>query len=148
MTATLYDVISVVESNQNPYAMRFEPGVYARPQFNQTIIDGIVRANHCTQATAKIIYSTSWGAIQMMGFNLYDPAFGYAKSVGEYMNAALDQQAIFLRFCRRKNIAIDPIDLAASHTARNHFALTYNGSADYETPLIASLRHFGFTIGV
>lgn len=146
MTASLYDVISLVESSQMNTAIRFEPGIYARPTFNQGIIDRIARANHCTQATAKVIYSTSWGAIQMMGFNLYDPAYDYQKSVGEYMNSPLDQQSIFIRFCRRKNIAIDPIDLAGSHTARNHFALMYNGSPEYEKPLIQSLKHFGFNV--
>jgi hypothetical protein len=147
MTASLYNVIALVESSNNNFAMRFEPGIYARPTFNSAIIQRIVAINRCSQATAKVIYSTSWGAIQMMGFNLYDPAFEYGKSVGEYMNNQLDQQAIFIRFCRRKNIMIDPIDLAASHAARNQFALMYNGSGEYEKPLIASLKHFGYTIG-
>lgn len=149
MTAKLYDVIARVESgdvNKQQYAMRFEPGVYARPKFVQDIIARIAKYNQCSQATAKMIYSTSWGACQMMGFNLYDPAFEYTKSVGEFMSSPLDQQATFVRFIRRKGINYDVQSLADMPAMRRQFALTYNGSFEYAQRIVESLRAFDYEV--
>lgn len=81
----LRDIIALVESNDNTCAIRFEPTIYAKSDTMPVrILNAILDANKCSQKTAQMIYSTSWGRYQIMGFNLYG-LLAWKKSIVEYL---------------------------------------------------------------
>ena len=77
MDNKLLEAIAHIESNEWQYAIRFEPATYIRKMaFDKIIIQDIIKYNKCSKETAFSIYSTSYGAWQLMGFNIYNkPTF-------------------------------------------------------------------------
>jgi hypothetical protein len=152
-TATLFDIISEIETAKNQYGIRFEPTVFARFQNEayerreniSQILRRIVHANLCTLDTAKVIFSSSFGSVQAMGFNVY--GFNYLLSIGEFLGSVLDQMKSFNDFLTHNGLKeITPDMLATQVVLREKFALRYNGSLVYMQSMIASLQHFGFTV--
>lgn len=143
---TLWDIVARVESANHLYAIRFEDGYYNRRLRNgwdETILKRIRTANQCSRATAQMIYCSSWGAVQIMGFNLYN-ANGMEWSVGKFMATETIQRQQFERFLREnKLIDYTPELLARDLEARRRFAKTYNGSYDYAVLLQHSLDYYG-----
>jgi N-acetylmuramidase len=128
---SLARVIAYVESNTNKYALRFEPEVYEHVRMNPTseqvrLVRFISQANSCTTPTAEIIYSTSFGMFQLMGFNIYE-AGGWTLSVGAYMDDLDEQKASFARFLESKKISFTWEELKNSKDSLEHFATEYNG---------------------
>ena len=145
-TVTLFDIIAWVETKNVQHAMRFEPSVYARVA-DQWLPEMVAaqKANSCSQGTARMIYSTSFGAAQIMGFNLYGQ--GYAGDISTFCWDIRAQETQFDAFVKRKNIVCTPEDLAGIPIVRRHFAQVYNGAPDTYAPLIAqALQHYGFGV--
>ena len=145
---TLSELIAWIESRDTTSAVRFEPATYAKFE-NATpnkvvseILARIKTANKCSDATARMIYSTSWGAHQLMGFNIYSDDF--PMPIGEYLVSQSAQQGRFLAFIKRAGLQdFTPGNLAKSHELRLKFAMRYNGSIDYEKVILTALDHFG-----
>jgi hypothetical protein len=149
MTApvSLFDVIAYVETKNCPPLMRFEPATYARVASGAwtPLLDKIAQFNQCSQSTARMIYSTSWGAAQLMGFNLYD--LGYEQPVVDFAADPIAQAAMFDKFVWTKGISSDVHTLATVPAARRFFARVYNGDTDaYEPLIVQALEHFGIEV--
>lgn len=150
LSVSLFDVISWVESKNNPHAMRFEPAMYTHLSqgpgaWMQSILDKITAVHSCSHGTAMMIYSTSFGATQIMGFNLYDGL--YADDVASFMGDTIAQAAAFDSFCMRKQIKCTVEDIAGFPLLRSHFAKVYNGNADaYAAQIVYALQHFGIAV--
>jgi hypothetical protein len=149
---TIFDLIAWVETKALPHAMRFEPVVYAHlttgimTPAHSAIVHKIADIHSCSLGTAQMIYSTSYGQVQIMGFNLYGVA-DFGKTVFDYMACDDYQRQTFDKFL--KATALDhctPATLGASHAERLHFAMTYNGSIAYEGPMISALKHFNVAV--
>lgn len=145
--ASLFDIIAWIESKNNPHAMRFEPGVYAGFTSKRTsnAWRNARAFNACSDGTADMIFSTSFGATQIMGFNLYDGL--YAGDVVKFMDDPIAQAVAFDSFCAQKQIKCTVDDIAGFPVLRAHFAKIYNGDANaYAAQIVYALRHFGVAV--
>lgn len=143
-TLTLARVIADVESNSRYGALRFERRIFNRitDQGSTPVTVAIAKACNCSSDTAKMIYSTSWGAFQIMGFNIYDKGIGYTGDISTFLFNQDTQVAAFNTFIKTKGIEYSIEDLKDEHT-RNTFAVTYNGSTDYAVRVLASMKRLG-----
>lgn len=150
LPVSLFDVIAWVESKNNPHAMRFESAVYVHLSqgpgaWMQSILDKITKIHSCSHGTAMMIYSTSFGATQIMGFNLYDGL--YAGDVASFMSDPIAQVVAFDSFCAAKHVKCSVTDIAGYPMVRTHFAKIYNGNADaYAAQIVYALQHFGIAV--
>ncbi len=147
MQLTLWDIIARVESNNNLEALRFEPEYYqrrvARNDWDNTIIQNIRAANACSLGTARMIYCTSWGAVQIMGFNLYN-AGGFKFSVAKFLAGEHYQVNEFRRFLKGNSLThYTPEILKISEDARIHFAKVYNGASSYAGLILSAINYLG-----
>jgi len=148
----LNDLIGWIESKNDFKAFRFEPVVYARlsrftDDSRPLLLQRIVNANNCSFGTARMIYSTSWGAYQIMGFNLYGQALDCKAKIADLLGDQMIQSLMFDRFLKTINAdGMTPRALALSPLARERLALKYNGSREYLVPMVGALRHFGFNV--
>ncbi len=148
-SVTLFDIIAWIESRGNFWAIRFEPHIFQTWNIDADNLDDARdrcrEAHNCTHETAHVIMSCSFGATQVMGFNLYSEQVGYTKSIGEFFGSRDDQQAVFYSFLNWKNLNVAPSDLLNADT-RNNFAKVYNGSIENYAPLILeSLTRHGIS---
>lgn len=123
---TLGDVIRRVESDNNPYALRFEVTVYDRMMRKvprHPVLFVIQETNKCSERTAGMIAATSWGAWQLMGFNVYG-AGKYTRTIGEFLGSVAEQNLAAGYF-------LDAIGYSASQDFARidvvNFARLYNG---------------------
>lgn len=139
---TLEELIALIESDNNPFAMRFEPHVYDLTQKSnryEAMVNVAKARNRCSRPTACVIVATSWGKYQIMGFNLYDAIeLSYPHSVGKFMATDGDQDATFKAFCQAKNIYFTLPDMADPAFALR-FAHVYNGSPEYAKKIASRL---------
>lgn len=154
-TVQLSDVIAWIESRGNPHALRFEPLVFshlttgAMTSEHASIVNRIVRIHNCSIPTAQVIYSTSYGLYQLMGFNLYadDSVNSTDLDVVSFCASSTEQTRVFNTFVSRKLITYDPATLAFYESSRQTFARVYNGDEQaYSSQIVASLKHFGFQV--
>ena len=151
---SLFDIIAWVESKNNPHAMRFEPATFDRiraTMLNDGIVRRIAYLNACSFGTAAMIYSTSWGATQIMGFNLYadNLTTAHHMTVVDFMNDSVVQAAVFSDFCAKNGMAATVQDLAQFPVLRLHFAKLYNGPGApeaYAAQIVYALQHFGIEV--
>lgn len=152
---SLSDVIAWIESRGNPRAIRFEPLVFSRlttgamTPAHAAIVARIVKIHACSIPTAQVIYSTSWGLYQLMGFNLYadDSVNCTAMNVVSFCETPLEQTRVFNEFVSREAIDYTPQHLAQEFVWRERFAAIYNGDTqDYTVEIVASLQHFGLQV--
>lgn len=123
----LGDVIKRIESNNDPHAMRFEVVTYDRMmrKVPQAPVLGVIREAHhgCSSQTAGMIAATSWGAWQLMGFNIYSTG-KYSNTVGAFLGSVADQNLCAGYF-------LDAIGYGASMNFATidveNFARLYNG---------------------
>lgn len=147
LPTSLYDVIAWVESKNNPHAMRFEPGVYSgfTSKRLSNAWHSAKECNQCSDGTADMIFSTSFGATQIMGFNLYEGLYG--GDVVSFMGDPIAQAAAFDSFCSQKQIKCTVEDIAGFPVLRAHFAKVYNGDADaYAAQIVYALQHLGIAM--
>lgn len=138
----LFDVVAQIESNRNFRALRFEPMMLARIQnqpgpFGQ-VISAIRHWHQCSGTTAQVIAATSWGAVQIMGFNLWlasTPGLGVACHFADYLANETLQRQKFIAYAegREINFALEElVDPADGLTKCQLFALRYNGPGDVD----------------
>jgi hypothetical protein len=147
----LFDIIATIESNNNLSAMRFEPAVFSKTftanNSQLEIIKKISLLNKCSISTAEMIYSTSWGACQIMGFNIY--GLGYDQSIYHFLSTLEDQKNIFEKFVTINQINFTPEYLVRDKKRRDEFAEHYNGPGNieiYSSLIAASLKQHGFEV--
>lgn len=149
----LSDVIAHIESGNNPNAIRFEPLVFASlttgamTSAHAEIVSTIQAIHVCNVKTAQVIYSTSFGLFQAMGFNLYGPG-GTKESIFKFGTDPIEQVRVFDSLCSTWNILFSVGDLAASPELRSKFALRYNGAQAYADRIADTLKTFGLTVVV
>lgn len=123
-------LIAQIESDHNLSAIRFEPKTYAKVESSTgSLILSIAKINRCSLPTARMIYSTSWGAYQLMGFNWY--ALGLTSYVDSIFLSDSLQRDFFFKFLTQRGINKTLSDIMSSDESINHFALMYNGSTQY-----------------
>jgi hypothetical protein len=149
-TQSLFDVIAWVETKGNSKLQRFEPAVYAkilasRNDVQQSIIARIQAVNLCSWNTALVIYSTSYGATQIMGFNLYADQMLPYFNVADILNDPILQHSQFGDFVNWQKLNSAPV-LLADPGARLAFAKKYNGDPAYADLIKAALIHYGNTV--
>lgn len=148
----LFTVIATVESTINYRAVRFEPATYeklsaSRSDSQKAIIATIQAAHRCSWGTALMIYCTSFGATQIMGFNLYGPQSGYRNTFFDFCDSDAEQVQSFYEFVgHHPDTNVSPSVLASSGAARLAFALRYNGSPDYADAIVAALKSLHFNV--
>ena len=149
-TLSLATIIARVESTNNPNALRFEWLTYSGKMIQNNasiaILKTIARIHDCSSDTAKMIYSTSWGFFQIMGFDLYGE-LGYQQPVASYFEDHDAQYAMFAKFVQSKNINYGVNELAGSRLTRVKFGTIYNGDGeDYANSIESSLKFYGVQI--
>jgi len=94
-------LISYVESNNNSFAIRFESELYKHAKSDPKILETIKSINVCSTATAKMIYCSSWGKYQIMGFNIYGIC-KFDREIGAFLCNEWDQDKAFKTFLLAK----------------------------------------------
>lgn len=137
-------IIRDVESVNQYGALRFERKVFNRitDQGTTPIIMTIAKCNQCSTDTARMIYSTSWGAYQIMGFNIYDRSIGFTGRVSDFLFEHDVQDNAFFKFIVAKNIEYSAADLL-DEKKRTAFAVTYNGSSAYADRVLSAMKRLG-----
>lgn len=148
----LFTVIATVESAINYRAVRFEPATYerlsaSRSDSQKAIIATIQLVHGCSWGTALMIFSTSFGATQIMGFNLYGQRSSYRDSFFAFCDDDMEQLNSFYEFVGHDpKTNVSPKVLASSASARIAFAMTYNGSPSYADNIVAALKSLHFNV--
>lgn len=135
--------LASVESSRNQWALRFEPVLYARAAWagHGDVIARIVSANHCSVATAEMIFCSSFGLYQIMGENLYSRCNVHA-SVGEYLATVDYQNEALAGELGALALTDTAAVLLADPDRLDRFAAFYNGPgdvADYAAQIRAAL---------
>jgi hypothetical protein len=104
------DVIKTIESSNNQYAFRFEEKLYFLHRASKTNLSKVLKRirmiNQCSNDTALMICSTSWGLYQILGINIYGMC-GYDKSIINFLKNANDQENVFKDFCDIQKLDLD-----------------------------------------
>jgi hypothetical protein len=106
----IIDVIKTVESSNNQYAFRFEEQLYFQHRSIKSKLSKVLKIvkmlNNCSDATALMIISTSWGLFQILGINVYGMC-GYEKSIIDFFHSKDDQEKVFNTFCAFQKINLE-----------------------------------------
>jgi len=128
----LAQIIARVESTDNISAYRFEPGIFAGDSVrnrNADIIERITRLNDCDIDSARVIFSSSYGLYQIMGFNIYASARADIGSVLDFWEDSALQGKLFFDFLTSHGINYTWSQLKSSPFLLAQFARVYNGYA-------------------
>jgi len=127
----LKDIIKLIESSNNPLAVRFEPLFYdnLKPKTNDPAVLKIKKIHKCTYYTALMIASTSWGLYQIMGYNLYFYDLT-EKTVFEYLFDEEEQEKAFQKFIEKRKINFSIEELKTDPEKIRKFAKYYNGDTE------------------
>ncbi|WP_457641464.1 N-acetylmuramidase domain-containing protein [Persephonella sp.] len=128
----LKDIIKLIESSNNPQAVRFEPLFYEKlkeKNIQDRAIEEIRKIHKCTYYTALMIASTSWGLFQIMGYNLYFYDLT-DKTVFEFLFDEEEQERAFEKFTQIKNINFTVEQLKTDIEKVKRFARLYNGDVE------------------
>ncbi len=125
---TLLEVVAQVESNNNPAAVRFEKAAFEAQGCGAISIRKIIARNGgCSPETAGMIYWSSWGRFQIMGFSLYGAFIDYPGNLRQFWTADAEQEQVFRRFIGSCGWTGDT-DFASFTTGHvMDFARFYNG---------------------
>lgn len=139
MIETTSQLIALVESDNNPGAIRYEPGW--RYVTNDLI--AICRRSHApifmNDATARALMMFSYGRYQIMGSVLYE--IGYRGTLLDFQNSVTLQDAWFTEFIRKRNIDFDLKTLANDGFKRRLFGARYNGAGEaYAAKMLSRMR--------
>ncbi len=128
----LSQVVAEVESHDNGATLRFEKASFEANGCKSDIIRAIVARNfYCSPETAGMIYWTSWGTYQLMGFNLYGPVIDYPASVFSFWTSRVQHEIQFQAFI--KSGGYDNDDFSTWSADRvNAFARFYNGPGNVD----------------
>lgn len=127
----LKDIIKLIESSNNPQAVRFEPHFYEKlkSKTNDTAVLKIRKIHKCTYYTALMIASTSWGLFQIMGYNLYFYNL-IDTTVFDFLNNEELQEKAFQEFIEKRKINFTVEDLKSDPEKIRKFAKYYNGDTE------------------
>ena len=134
----LSDVVAQVESGRRVEAVRFEKGDYLGFGCRQDVLRKIIARNpSCSPETAGMIYWTSWGLFQLMGFNLYGSFIDFSNPLLEFWRDPEQQLTVFRKFI--SDAAYQDTDASTWQPSQwAAFARFYNGPgnvADYTNRL-------------
>lgn len=122
----LSDVVAMVESSNNPLAIRYEP------DFNPSL-DAIRKAKEFATGgyidfyTAQMICRTSWGKYQIMGDNLYG-LLGMSYNIHFFLGDTFSQRQFFDAFLK-KRVGIEDVDFSTlTQSQLVKFGNIYNGN--------------------
>lgn len=118
-------LIAKVESDNDPFAIRFEPAHVPESQF----VSQMMETAKCSEATAKILCSCSFGLFQIMGDNLLWLGMTVSPIAFCYGNFA-QQSFFFQKFLEFNNINYSLQEILLDESKRLHFAQVYNGNAE------------------
>lgn len=142
------DLISHIESTGFPYAYRFEPVTFANLRNgamtyeHAQIVKKIQQIHLCNETSAQVIYSSSYGLYQIMGFNLYGQ-LNCIQPFGEFLETPNIQTLYFETLLVKMDLQnITALDLATDPDARHKFAVAYNGSSVYADAICSALQFF------
>lgn len=134
----LSDCVAYVESRNNPCAARYEP------TWNATLEQIDMATFYATggwisQNTAIMLASTSWGAYQIMGANLWTVC-KYKGTLAQYLNTPSDQIETFKAFLGLIGWKDQPFaGMTSSELER--FGAQYNGNGEaYADALTGAYR--------
>ena len=128
---SLAAVIKAIESGGNPHRPRFEYHAFMAWPWAPAY-DRILLKHQCTRDTAQMIAATSWGAYQMMGANIFDPAVSGVDPdhLFAYIADPAMQDASFAHFLRAKGIDWRLEDLLGDADRMQKFCERWNGPAN------------------
>lgn len=118
------DLVALVESANEPYAMRYEPEFMP----NLSFVTEYAKQCRVSYATAHVCLSTSWGKYQIMGNNLW--SFGMSISMPEYCANVKTQDKYFQIFLIKtglEQITKDYQSFISDESKMMVFASKYNG---------------------
>lgn len=128
---TLAKAIASVESDGRWDAIRFEPHVYERALRAPIGRKAISRLMHghglLSRDTYRVLWSSSWGRFQIMGFNLWGDICSYDGHFADFLKNHDAQEAALLNFLRANKINYSLAELIADREKLNDFARKYNG---------------------
>lgn len=133
MTITLAEVVASVESGGDSWACRREPTVYAKylltDDQTQNAIGAKIRQfeeiHNCSPDTARDFLSMSWGAYQMMGFNLSEHVLKFVADPARQL-VVFEERAV-IQFGATPDQLPDASWLLTDPAAALAFATRYNG---------------------
>lgn len=143
---TLAQVVSEVESGGNQFAVRFERGIFNRitNQGSSPCVDRIIRIHRCSEDTARVIYSTSYGLYQIMGFNLYGKLSCTAPYMWGFLNDTVLQLKMFTEYLKLNNMDKLTVEtLVSDPVALNNFSAAYNGPGNvnaYSAKILKTIK--------
>jgi len=114
MINKIMKIIAYVESNYNPYAIRFEKNIFASLEGSKyrqkpvKILSLIQEINKCNNDTAKMIYSTSFGKYQIMGYNIYGTC-GYKYDIATFLCVEEHQSDCALKYLQSLMVNFDNV---------------------------------------
>lgn len=120
----LSDVIATIESENNPFAVRYEPHHIPRNFFVQSMQKACGGPAACSAETARMFCMCSFGLYQIMGDGLID--LGLSVSPIIFMQSRQMQDAFFNEFCKKKGILYS-VEQLKDDATRYRFATYYNG---------------------
>lgn len=136
----LADLIAAIESSGDSAAIRFERRVFNRITDSgyTPILARIQSAHRCSSDTARALYSLSYGRYQIMGFNLWGNVIQYGGTYLDFIVNPNLQKSVFFSFLTsiHQNVTAESLE---DETARNAFAIAYNGSTTYADKIQAEL---------
>lgn len=143
MITTLAQLIALVESNNNPLAVRFEPAHKPEPYF----VTHMMELARCSFTTATTLCAMSWGKYQIMGDNLV--SLGLAVSPLAYVHDDAMQDAFFNKFAGADHLTLTLQDVLDDIQKRQIFARLYNGPgnvAGYAQRMIEVAKENGLEV--
>lgn len=126
---TLAGLVALVESNNNPYAVRLEQSYLDRVKN----ADAMVQRLNITHTTARFLLSCSWGKYQIMGENLWN--MGIRISPIKYCNDTNVQDISFHTYCVINKCDYSLNRILSDSESRTDFAIKYNGNGNVESYL-------------
>lgn len=139
----LETVLATVESDTRQLAIRFEDALFMRPdRHNKFTIQRIKAIHKISTATATMLYCTSFGLYQLMGFNLWGESLNYKGTFADFLNTTADQDAMLKKFLT--TISMSQLTGSDLHDTvkREKLARYYNGSGNvpaYSAKLLDAL---------
>lgn len=130
---TLAAVIRTIESRGNPYRPRFEFHAYMAWPWT-AVYQRIADKHGCSHDTAQMIATTSWGAYQMLGLNIFDQTISGVDPphLFAYVADSDMQDQSFGNFIKAKGVNFTLSDLLADPDKMQKFVTRWNGPGNVD----------------
>lgn len=131
------------ESNNNPFAVRFEPAF----NVDSHLVYRMMQCAKCNFTTAKILCAMSWGRFQIMGSQLVQ--LGLDVSPYHFVWDDVMQSDYFHRYMLADHLTLTLADVLNDPTKRALFARLYNGPGNiegYSERLMQTAKAHGLTV--